>query len=820
MTSADFGAEEGEISEAIPLPRYKQEALVDRVERTRFSRPNDHEHSRDARNYRRSRSPRGFKRPHDDRDRWGDNKYRASELDVQYAGRENLRYGYDENRSSTRQLYRDLDRPQSRGSQTNFEERADNRSGDRSSRNYHPNGHRHEDRHHGYNDDHSKRRRRQRSRSPRNRDDRGRRDRDRDRNDDHASSSSFAKDLVGAQIGSSGAGQYDSKRGQIYSASHQTTKSDHNGRVEQGRNGLSISQASDFEKPTAHDADPDPDFDWDPAQERNKEAEIEAEIERRRRAREAAYKRAVGAATPNIQALQASDRASSTPESTQVNTPAAGKTEVDTPHSVDQGSPMLSPTGFDFGDENGLAKASGGNAGDEAGPSAADYDPTADMKEDERRDEMRHGNVGLHGETRPIHADESTAAASRTQESKQDDDDDVDFDMFAEELDEEALAAASKMQEKAQLGLEQANGGRGGVVDSDDHEGYFKIRIGELLGGHYRIIDSLGKGMFSGVARAEDLKTKKVVAVKIMRNNDALRKGGFTEIAILKKLNSSDPDNKKHIVRFESSFEYKGHLCMVFENLSINLREVIKIYGRETGINLRAVQKYALQIFTALLHMRKCSIIHADLKPDNILVDDSKTLLKICDLGTAIDRSDAATSNTEVTPYLISRFYRAPEIILGIPYDYAVDMWSIGCTLYELYVGKILFTGGTNNQMLKVIQTVRGKIQPKLQKRGELAYNHFDEYGNFVSLEPDPLIDNKINRRVISAFPQNNKLRDQIQAASKDLPENQTKDLVHFVDLVERCLMVNPDKRITPQEALQHPFFHKPGKTEPARVGN
>ena len=122
-------------------------------------------------------------------------------------------------------------------------------------------------------------------------------------------------------------------------------------------------------------------------------------------------------------------------------------------------------------------------------------------------------------------------------------------------------------------------------------------------------------------------------------------------------------------------------------------------------------------------------------------VNDTRNVLKICDLGTAIDKTDAASAHMDVTPYLVSRFYRAPEIILGIPYDYSVDMWSIGCTLYEMYTGKILFAGDSNNQMLKAIMEIRGRFTPKLFKRGQLAPMHFDDRGQFISVERDKVLD-------------------------------------------------------------------------------
>lgn len=154
------------------------------------------------------------------------------------------------------------------------------------------------------------------------------------------------------------------------------------------------------------------------------------------------------------------------------------------------------------------------------------------------------------------------------------------------------------------------------------------------------------------------------------------KKAALKEIEILGMLNQADPEDKKHIIRLERYFEHKGHLCMVFENLrhvtsylfglymlrydSINLREVLKKFGRDVGINLKAVRAYAQQMFLGLGLLRKCNVLHADIKPDNVLVNESRNMLKICDLGSASDASE-----NEITPYLVSRFYRAPEISMN-----------------------------------------------------------------------------------------------------------------------------------------------------------
>jgi len=192
-------------------------------------------------------------------------------------------------------------------------------------------------------------------------------------------------------------------------------------------------------------------------------------------------------------------------------------------------------------------------------------------------------------------------------------------------------------------------------------------------------------------------------------------KTGLKELEILRKLNEADQDDKHHCVRLFRHFFHKQHLCLVFEPLAMNLREVLKKYGKDVGLNIKAVRSYSHQLFSALKLLKKVSILHADIKPDNILVNENKVMLKLGDFGSA-----SHVAENEITPYLVSRFYRSPEIsrdfirsvrllwnrlnriflsVLGMPYDYGIDMWSTACTIFELYTGKIMFPGNSNNQV-------------------------------------------------------------------------------------------------------------------------
>lgn len=192
----------------------------------------------------------------------------------------------------------------------------------------------------------------------------------------------------------------------------------------------------------------------------------------------------------------------------------------------------------------------------------------------------------------------------------------------------------------------------------DDPDGYYRVILGEKLDQRYQVYSILGRGIFATVVRAKDLKQNgRNVAIKIARRQETMFKAGMKEIGILKLLAEADPEDKMFVVRLENHFEHRGHLCMVFESLSLNLREIVKRFGKDVGLHMQAVKTYAKQMFMALVLLRKENIIHADIKPDNILVNEAKTVAKLADLGSA-----SRTTEMEITPYLVSRFYRAPEI--------------------------------------------------------------------------------------------------------------------------------------------------------------
>jgi serine/threonine-protein kinase PRP4 len=185
-------------------------------------------------------------------------------------------------------------------------------------------------------------------------------------------------------------------------------------------------------------------------------------------------------------------------------------------------------------------------------------------------------------------------------------------------------------------------------------------------------------------------------------------------------------------------------------------------------------------------------------KPDNTIVNKTLTNIKICDFGSALSQDEIF-----ITSELVSRFYRPPEIFLGCQYDTKIDIWSIGCTLYELYTGKILFPGRHNNEMLKLIMQVKGKIPNRILKKGQFSSLYFNEQEKFLSLEYNSA-DKKDYVKELD-IPQN-PTRDMLAMLKAENTDDES-DVNAFRDFLEKCLSLDPYKRLSAIEALLHPFI-------------
>jgi len=177
--------------------------------------------------------------------------------------------------------------------------------------------------------------------------------------------------------------------------------------------------------------------------------------------------------------------------------------------------------------------------------------------------------------------------------------------------------------------------------------------------------------------------------------------------------------------------------------------------------------------------------------------------LKLCDFGSACRFGDV-----EPAPYLVSRFYRAPEIMLGLPYDYAIDLWAVAVTLFEVYTGRIMFPGKSNNQMLKYIMDLRGKLPNKVIRRSLFKDQHFDQNYNFLYHE----VDKVTNLDKISVLTNLKPSRELISEliGDQELDREAYKRVVLFRDFLEPMLTMDPMKRITCGESLKSPFITEP----------
>lgn len=326
----------------------------------------------------------------------------------------------------------------------------------------------------------------------------------------------------------------------------------------------------------------------------------------------------------------------------------------------------------------------------------------------------------------------------------------------------------------------------------DDERGDYNVISKDHLAFRYEIIDLLGRGSFGQVLQCRDHKTGKTVAIKLIRNKKRFHHQALVEVRILENLTKWDPEERFNVIKMTESFLFRNHLCIATELLSINLYELIKA-NQFAGFTTNLIRRFTSQVLQSLVLMKHHRIVHCDLKPENILLQHPrKSAIKVIDFGSS------CFENEKVYTYIQSRFYRSPEVILGMDYHTAIDIWSLGCIIAELYTGYPLFPGENEQEQLACIMEILGVPERYLVERSSRKKLFFDSSG-----QPRPVVNSKGKRR---------------RPASKTLAQALKSDDELFVDFIAKCLIWDPERRIKPEPAMRHPWIVQ-GKRLASTVG-
>lgn len=339
----------------------------------------------------------------------------------------------------------------------------------------------------------------------------------------------------------------------------------------------------------------------------------------------------------------------------------------------------------------------------------------------------------------------------------------------------------------------------------DDENFDYIIKPGERWNERYEIDSLIGKGSFGQVAKAYDTEESEYVAIKIIKNKKPFYNQALVELRLLEMMNHYDPEQKYYVVRLKRHFMFRNHLCLVFELLSYNLFDLLRNTNFR-GVSLNLTRKFAHQLITALLFLSspEMQVIHCDLKPENILLCNPKRSgIKIVDFGSSCQLGQ------RVYQYIQSRFYRSPEVLLGVQYDMAIDMWSLGCILVEMHTGEPLFSGQNEVDQLYKIVEVLGLPTQGLLDRGTKTAKFFEK-------RPNGMYEVKSSKELKKDYKAagSRRLQDVVGAdcggpngRRLGEPGHTPADYFRFLDLISRMLEFDPKKRIKPHQALQHDFF-------------
>jgi serine/threonine protein kinase len=287
----------------------------------------------------------------------------------------------------------------------------------------------------------------------------------------------------------------------------------------------------------------------------------------------------------------------------------------------------------------------------------------------------------------------------------------------------------------------------------------------------YEVIKTIGEGAYGVVLQCRNKESNELVAIKRFKESDEdelVRKTTVREVKVLRLLK-----DEKFVVHLIEAFRRKGKLYLVFEYVGCNLLEVLEQHPQ--GLEMEEVRR---MIFTLLLGVRAChanSVIHRDIKPENLLLHNDNSL-RLCDFGFARIYNN---SMDDLTDYVATRWYRSPELLLGTTnYGLPSDMWAIGCIMAELIDGQALFPGESELDQIFMIQKL---------------------LGNFTAQQQEVF---RKNKRFA-----NETLRDVTKTESTLERKYGRKANKKALQFLKSLLVIDPEKRLTVDEAINHPLF-------------
>ncbi|ORC90359.1 putative protein kinase [Trypanosoma theileri] len=311
-----------------------------------------------------------------------------------------------------------------------------------------------------------------------------------------------------------------------------------------------------------------------------------------------------------------------------------------------------------------------------------------------------------------------------------------------------------------------------------------------IMNGHYASQEVLGNGTYGCVLRCADTRSGEQVAVKISQKDAAYRRSAMNEIRVLQLLSHNEES-----LKMLDFFEENGRLCIVSELLRTNFYELLRAH-RFQPFSLEAVRIAGERVVKALSELHSLGYIHCDIKPENVMLRPSENdhrngedFTKTCliDFG-------AVRQFHENTYYDVqSLWYRAPEVLLGLPYTSLIDAWSLGCLLFELYTGKPLFPGETPQEQINNIVYTVGLPSLKAMTFG----------ANTTSL----LIPQNTNGVNAEANLHHLIKKYRYNSGKVQQPYSPSSEEMAFVNLL--CNLLNPDEnlRMSCTEAMYHVYF-------------